>query len=304
MTETKPLLLYYPVKTLENRELLPAGAVLTADTMEALARTSHAETFPRVRLMEFGTIATDLLHICKHPPYNRMFSNVKRAQSVFDALKQAETIKPLLDIYAYFKVNDPYTYRHILTVYALSLLLGQELLSDRDDLSAILRGASNHDFGKTCVSLEICKKTNPLTEQERHNLTHHSLAGYVLLSYYYRNPEHPAAIVARDHHERRNSVGYPRGIKLENTMVEIVAVCDLLDALVSPRPYRPLSYDFRSALEEITQLVLNGAISSDVVSALVCCARGDEKSYRDCNVSHERRGSSPAGNMYCGARSI
>ena len=296
----KPLQLDYPVITLDGRVLLPAGAVLTADTVDDLIRSGRGESYPRIRLMGFGTVANDLLRICNQAPYKKIFSNQKRTDAVFAALHQAESLMPLLEIYDYFKVNDPYTYRHMLTVYALSLLLGQELLSDRDDQALLLAGASNHDFGKICVSMEICKKSVPLTEQERHQLTHHPIAGYVLLSYYFRNPEHPAAIVARDHHERRNAVGYPRGISQENPIVEIVTVCDLLDALVSPRPYRPVSFDLRSALEEITHMALSGALNSDVVSALVNCARGGGESYRACALSHERRGISPAGNMYSG----
>jgi HD-GYP domain-containing protein (c-di-GMP phosphodiesterase class II) len=297
---TKPLQLDYPVMTLDKRELLPAGAILSADTMDALIRSGRGELFPRMRLMEFGTVAKDLLRICNQTPYKKIFSNKKRTEAVFAALHQAESIIPLLEIYDYFKVNDPYTYRHLLTVYALSLLLGQDLLGDRDDQASLLIGASNHDFGKICVSMEICKKSVLLTEQERNQLTHHPIAGYVLLSYYFRNPEHPAAIVARDHHERRNAVGYPRGIRLENPIVEIVTACDLLDALVSPRPYRPVSFDLRSALEEITHLALSGALNCDVVSALVNCARGGGKSYRECALSRERRGAPPAGNRYSG----
>lgn len=51
--------------------------------------------------------------------------------------------------------------------------------------------------------------------------------------------------------------GKPRGIRLRDRMVEIIVACDVYGALVSPRPYRPVSYDNRTALEEITKMAEN-----------------------------------------------
>ncbi|MBW4055058.1 MAG: hypothetical protein HIU83_06610 [Proteobacteria bacterium] len=134
-------------------------------------------------------------------------------------------------------------------------------------------------------------------------LSHHAAAGYVLLSYFLKDSNHPAAITARDHHERCDGSGYPRGIALRNRNVEIVAVSDVFDALISPRPYRPISYDLRTALDEITVLAVKGAISSDVVRVLISCNRKDQLPYTDCILSQEQRGTPPPGNLYQGVAS-
>jgi HD-GYP domain-containing protein (c-di-GMP phosphodiesterase class II) len=44
-----------------------------------------------------------------------------------------------------------------------------------------------------------------------------------------------------DHHERLDGSGYPRGLKggALDLATRILAVCDVYDALVSPRVYRP-----------------------------------------------------------------
>ena len=44
-----------------------------------------------------------------------------------------------------------------------------------------------------------------------------------------------------DHHERLDGSGYPRGLGGSDldTETRILAVCDVYDALVSPRVYRP-----------------------------------------------------------------
>jgi HD-GYP domain-containing protein (c-di-GMP phosphodiesterase class II) len=300
---TQPLQLNYPVVTLDSRELLPAGTVLTPETMDALVRSAEAETFPSMRFMEYGTIAKDLHSFCERPPYAQIFSNPKRTRAVFEALQQVELAQPLLDIYGHLKIHAPYTYHHILTVCALSLLLAQELITDSNELASVASAAPHHDIGKICVPVEIRKKKTPLTDQERQHLCHHTSAGYILLSYYNRDPDHTAAITARDHHERCNATGYPRGIKQQNRIVEIVTVGDLFDALISPRPYRPNSYDLRTALDEITHMALSGAISSDVALALISFNRTGQPSYTDCKLSEKRRGTPPTDNLYRGASS-
>jgi hypothetical protein len=44
-----------------------------------------------------------------------------------------------------------------------------------------------------------------------------------------------------DHHERLDGTGYPRGLSADDLDLEtrILTVCDVYDALVSPRVYRP-----------------------------------------------------------------
>jgi HD-GYP domain-containing protein (c-di-GMP phosphodiesterase class II) len=296
----KTIQLCYPVLTLDRRELLPAGAYLTPETMTELVRSSERETFPMKRFMEYGTITEDLHRYCLSPPYEQIFSNPKRRKEVFQSMQQLEFVQPLLDIYGYFRARDSYTYRHLLMVFALTLLLAQDLIEDRKELDKGVAAAPNHDFGKLCVPLSVCKKGTPLSEHESQLLSHHTAAGYVLLSYYQKDPNHPAAITARDHHERRNGKGYPLGIILQNRIVEIVAAGDMFDALICARPYRSSSYDLRTALEEMTKQVASGTINEDVVQALISCNRETHPPYKECVISHEERGAPPAGNLYRG----
>ncbi|MDD2734143.1 MAG: HD domain-containing protein [Desulfuromonadaceae bacterium] len=297
----KPLQLCYPVLTLDGKELLPVGICLTPETMTELVRSARTETFPATRFLEYGTVAKDLRSYIEQPPYSHIFCNPARTKAVFDSLQQVEFGQHLLDIYSYFKSHDPYTYRHILTVFALSRLLAQDLFDDRKELSTELVAASNHDIGKVCVPPTVYNKSTPLNEHERMQLSHHATAGYVLLSYFFQDSNHPAAITARDHHERCDGSGYPRGIALRNRIVEIVAVSDVFDALISLRPYRPSSYNLRTALEAVSVRALNGTISTDVVSALISCNRKFQPHYTDCILSHEQRGTPPPDNIYQGA---
>lgn len=300
MSMENPLQLCYPVLTLDDKELLPAGAYLTRDTMKELVRSAGMDIFPVKKLLEYDTVAKDLHSICNEPPYCRIFSDPVRRKEIFKTMNQVEFVQPMLDIYGYFKTFDPYTYRHILTVFALSLLLAQELIDNRDELARAVKAAPNHDFGKICVPLSICKQSTPLNVQEQAQLSHHAAAGYVLLSYYLRDPNHPAAITARDHHERYDGSGYPRRIALRNRMVEIVAVGDIFDALISSRPYRAQSYDLRTALEELSVQAKSGTISEDIVNALISFNRENHPCRSQCKFSHELRGTPPPGNHYQG----
>lgn len=297
----KPLQLCYPVTTLEGKELLPGGVYLTEETMNELVLSARADAFPSMKLMEYDTVAADLHRICEAPPYNRMFSDPVRRDEVFRTMHEVELPRPLLEIYSYFKTHDLYTYNHILTVFALSLLLARELVKDPAERAMEVAASTSHDFGKICVPLSILKKTTPLEDWERQRLSHHTAAGYVLLSYYLKDHNHPAAITARDHHERMDCSGYPGGIAQRNRFVEIVAVGDIFDALASSRPYRQRAFDLRSALEELTQQALRGTIRTDVVRALISLNREGHPPPETCSISDELRGKPPADNHYCGA---
>jgi HD-GYP domain-containing protein (c-di-GMP phosphodiesterase class II) len=149
-----------------------------------------------------------------------------------------------------------------------------------------------------CVPLHILKKTTPLTKMERSFLEHHAVAGYVLLSYYYRDTQQLACKVAFDHHERRDCSGYPRGILLKDPLIEIIAVSDIYDALITLRPYRSGAYDNRTALEEITKMAKQNKIGRDVVEALIAHNRKSNPPYKEMTISAEKRGTPPSNNVY------
>jgi HD-GYP domain-containing protein (c-di-GMP phosphodiesterase class II) len=206
--------------------------------------------------------------------------------------------QPALEFLDYFKKYDFYTYRHLLVVFAMSINLARDLLEKPEDWLLALMAGTMHDFGKVCVPLEVLQKKEPLSRSERGILEHHTLAGYVILSYFLQNHRSFAAQVAKNHHERRDGSGYPLGISLKDRMIEIIAACDVYDALLTPRPYRPTPYDNRTALEEITEMAKQGKLSWEVVKTLVSHNRKDRPNFRECEVSTEKRGTPPADNLY------
>jgi HD-GYP domain-containing protein (c-di-GMP phosphodiesterase class II) len=81
-------------------------------------------------------------------------------------------------------------------------------------------------------------------------------------------------------------------------MVEIIAVSDIYDALIMPRPYRSEAYDNRTTLEEITEMADQGKIGQYVVKALIAHNRKSNPHYREITISAEKRGTPPSYNVY------
>jgi HD-GYP domain-containing protein (c-di-GMP phosphodiesterase class II) len=288
----------YAVHTLDNQQLLRAGTVISPRIIEELIEAQSDPSPATVNLMNYGTVRPDLMQFISQKSYSIIFSDADRVAKVVDLMEGITLPEATLKILNYFKRNDFYTYRHFLLVYILSLLLAGDLITYSKDLLREARVGPTHDIGKICVPLSILMKTKPLTVTERRLLDHHALAGYTLLSFYLRDTETLAAIIARDHHERKDGSGYPRGIHLDNLMTEIVVASDVYDALISIRPYRPQTYDNRTALETLTSMAQKESLSQNVVQALVNYNRKKKTHYSECVVSLEKRGMPPEGNLY------
>jgi len=287
----------YPVYTLDNRQLLPAGKRLTSETLDALIATSKVTSYQALPFLKDGTVYQDILHLLQKPPYHVVFGEPEKTIAL-SLMEKIHFIPPVLESLHYFKVYESYTYRHILIVFALSTIMARDLLENSEDWIREAMAGTIQDFGKICVPIQVLKKSDPLTRADTGILEHHTLAGFVLLSYLLQDRRSFAGQVARDHHERRDGSGYPLGISLRDRMVEIGAACDVYDALLSQRPYRFTPYDNRTALEEITEMAHGGKLSWEVVQTLVSHSRKDKPHFGECRVSAEVRGSPPADSLY------
>ncbi|MCK5545061.1 MAG: HD domain-containing protein [Desulfobulbaceae bacterium] len=289
--------LAYPVYTLDNKELLPAGTFLSKENLNALM-DANPLTYQSVSLFKHGSVAKDINRFMSHSPYDQIFDDQQQIEKLFQLMENVKVIPPVLQSLDFFKTNDFFTYRHMLMVFALSCFFGGYLIPDFKKRIQDAASGPTHDIGKINVPLHILKKKTALTRSEFNMLRHHTLAGYCLMAYYLNDCDHIASIVARDHHERQNGSGYPRGIRELSPMMEIFIVSDVYDALLSPRPYRPSSFDNRSAVEVITEMAENGEISWDIVKVLVSQNRANKSDYKEVKISLEKRGTVPEGNLY------
>lgn len=290
----------YPVHDLEGRLLVPAGTVLSMDYMENLCRGNTSE-YTMIPLLQHGSVLKDLMRQFTIPPYDVIFSQEKASLNVLDILERVRLPLPILQALDHFRQYDFHTYRHMLIISALSTLILRKM--DPDSVERQLAADSSHfgpshDIGKLAVPVEILLKKSPLTRSEHDILKNHALAGYILLGYYQKDPYTLAALIARDHHERRDGTGYPAGIRQENVIVEVTTVCDIYDALVAQRPYRPVSFDNRTAIEELTIMAENGSIGWEALKVLVAYNRQEKPDPVRLKVSSARRGHIPEKNFY------
>ena len=105
----------------------------------------------------------------------------------------------------------------------------------------LLRHASAlHDVGKVGIPDEILLKPAKLDPAEWAKMKTHTTIGASILSGSKSALVQMAEQIARSHHERWDGSGYPQGLKGEEIPLtaRICAVCDVFDALLSPRPYK------------------------------------------------------------------
>jgi HD-GYP domain-containing protein (c-di-GMP phosphodiesterase class II) len=288
----------YPVLTLAGKELLAAGDNCSAQTMKSVITATATDMHNSVNLMAYGTIEKDLKDLLTQPPYHIIFAERELREEILSLVSDVTVPLPMLETLDYFKEYDSHTYRHMLAIYVLSMLLAGELDPSGVKRNLILAAGPSHDLGKINVPIDILNKSQPLTDAEADHLHHHAMAGYVHLSSYFQSTNSYTAHIARDHHERLDGSGYPRRIRLQDPLMEIIAIADIYDALISPRPYRSEPYDNRTAIEELTRMAELGQISWDILKILVVFNRQDKPHNRSFNVSLEKRGTPPAKNSY------
>ncbi|MBC7324210.1 MAG: HD-GYP domain-containing protein, partial [Moorella sp. (in: Bacteria)] len=139
---------------------------------------------------------------------------------------------------AMLKDLDPYSSRHSLNVIVLATLLGSKFGLSQKELQIIGVGAMLHDVGKLEIPPEILLKPGKLTAEEFSVIQRHPQAGYERLE---GVVSEAVRRVARDHHERCNGSGYPRGSLKEDISLaaRCVAIADVYDAVTTDRCYRP-----------------------------------------------------------------
>jgi HD-GYP domain-containing protein (c-di-GMP phosphodiesterase class II) len=135
--------------------------------------------------------------------------------------------------------KDEYTEQHTRRVALRAVQVGESLGLSRRRLRALAIGGLVHDIGKLSVPDAILKKPGPLDDDEYQVVKGHADLGARLIDELGGFPDSVRRLV-RDHHERLDGTGYPAGLRADELPLDtrIMAVCDVYDALISPRVYR------------------------------------------------------------------
>ena len=135
-------------------------------------------------------------------------------------------------------MRDPYTSSHERRVAELAGLIAERLGWSMEAIERLRTAALVHDVGKIAVPAEILSKPSSLTENEFALIKGHSAAAYEILAPI--DFGGPVAEIVLQHHERLDGSGYPQGLSGDEILpgARILAVADVVEAMVTHRPYR------------------------------------------------------------------
>ena len=146
--------------------------------------------------------------------------------------------------------RDAYTAGHQRRVSDIATGIARRMGLSEDVANGLRMASIIHDVGKVQVPAEILSKPGRLTPLEFALIKEHAQAGYDIIKDI--DFPWPVANIVLQHHERLDGSGYPKGLKAGDILIEarILAVADVVEAMMSHRPYRPaLGVD--AALAEI-----------------------------------------------------
>lgn len=147
-------------------------------------------------------------------------------------------------------VNDDYTAHHQNNVAVIARLIAQQLGLSAFEVEGIRIAGQIHDIGKSAIPNELLTKSGKLNDEEFSLIKTHASRAQELLE----GIEFPWPVLdmVLQHHEKMDGSGYPKGLIAEQICLgaRILAVADLADSMINPRPYRG-ALGLESVLDEL-----------------------------------------------------
>jgi HD-GYP domain-containing protein (c-di-GMP phosphodiesterase class II) len=151
--------------------------------------------------------------------------------------------------------RDAETGVHIERMGRLCERLAREVGMTAEQAELLRHASALHDVGKVGIPDDILLKPGKLDVAEWVTMKTHTTIGASILSGSRSELVQLAEEIALSHHERWDGGGYPEGLKGEQIPLaaRICAVCDVFDALLSPRPYKD-AWPLRDVIKELASL--------------------------------------------------
>ncbi|MEW6526274.1 MAG: HD-GYP domain-containing protein [Spirochaetota bacterium] len=240
----------------ENNFLYPAYTVYTAEIIDTLKAKG-------VRRIYYTPVEN-----------NDATAFTEQAQDIWESLFEAvrtnarpdleQTKDFVLSLHKYVKQNkdrflylmkikdyDDYTFTHSVNVGILAMTMASKHGLEEKLVREIGLGAFLHDVGKLMIPKEILNKKEKLTSDEFEVIKKHPEYGYEYVAKHDHIPSNALDVILH-HHENYNGKGYPKNLQDEEIPIgaRITSICDVYDALITPRPYKR-AYSSREAILSI-----------------------------------------------------
>jgi len=218
------------------------------------------EVFPEDQIcLSIGTLCQVSNEMRAEEALAQDHSSLSQDRQHMDQLLQCRT-KELhltqLDIIARLakatEFRDRSTGEHITKMSHYCTTIGHALGLKPELNKLLFHATPMHDVGKIGISDSILLKPGTLTATEFLIMKKHTSIGAELLSGHNSPLLKVAKNIALTHHERWDGTGYPHGLRKTEIPLpgRIAAICDVFDALTSPRPYKK-AWPFDQAVHEI-----------------------------------------------------
>ncbi|RBP83800.1 response regulator [Marinomonas rhizomae] len=175
-------------------------------------------------------------HLALHNQNQQLFKQVQeRTQALQDS-----KIRIIQHLGRAVEYKDNETGAHVIRMSHITRLLAEHIVNDQAWVERIFQAAPMHDVGKIGISDDILRKPGKLTPEEWVQMKHHPLIGAQILE----SDDDPlllmASVISLTHHEKWDGSGYPNNLMADQIPLEgrIVAIADVIDALMSKRPYK------------------------------------------------------------------
>ncbi|MDX1567949.1 MAG: HD domain-containing protein [Longimicrobiales bacterium] len=137
---------------------------------------------------------------------------------------------------------DEYTFTHSVNVCIFSVVIGQRLGLNKQQLYELGLGALFHDVGKMRLDADVINKPGDLSEEEWEQMKEHPIEGLLSLFEFHGFADVPyrQMLIAYEHHMKVDMTGYPENRRDRHPTLfpKIVAVADAFDAGTSVRSYQ------------------------------------------------------------------
>jgi HD-GYP domain-containing protein (c-di-GMP phosphodiesterase class II) len=241
----------YPIFSSDGEKLLNEREVLTASKIRLIREKCGSKVYYSLPEKEAGVMPDYVYKKAFNKTKEVMDAVLHTEKFTIDGYKKSEEIvseileqlnsKELtaINLLKDIKNFDEYLYYHSINVGLLTAFMAKKRRQfSKEDVKSIVLGAYLCDLGKVKLEKNLLDKPEKLDEDELMEMQLHPQIGYNIV----KSLEDINPIVLQTilfHHEQFDDEGY-YSLPYDSlpTSPKIVSICDMYDALTSPRPFR------------------------------------------------------------------